>query len=316
MTLLLALILTLVSVASAAAQGRLKVILDTDIGGDIDDAWALGMTLSEERFELLGVTVSDGDTATRAKVACKILHLVGRSELPVAVGRQTKGDPNHINYQFGWAEDFTAKKPIAQSAADFIVEVARKFPGEVTLMAVGPLQNVADALRKEPKLGQLLKRVVLMSGNIHSSEWGPAPRPEWNVVAATKDSQVVYGAGLPLTIVPLDSTTYVEMVHDEREKVRKHRTPLTQALEGLYRLWLPHPNWQMTLHDQLAIGETAAPGQFFAKLETLKLIVDDEGYTRIDEKRGKPVTVCFWPKRDEFMKYYVDLLTKQRLNSR
>lgn len=301
--------------ASAQPAARMKVILDTDIGGDIDDAWALAMTLAEERFELVGVTVGDGDTPARAKIACKILHLVGRSDVPVAVGRQTPVPDNRFDYQFTWAEDFTAKKPIAQSAADFIVATAKKYPGEITLMAVGPLQNVADALRKEPKLGQYLKRVVLMSGNIHSSEWSPAPRPEWNVVAATQDSQVVYGAGLPLTIVPLDSTTYVEMAHEEREKVRKHRTPLTHALESLYRLWLPHPNWQMTLHDQLAIGETAAPDRFFGKKETLKLVVDNEGYTRIDPERGKPVTVCFWPKRDEFMKYYIGLLTTQRFNA-
>jgi hypothetical protein len=69
----------------------------------------------------------------------------------------------------------------------------------------------------------------------------------------------------------------------------------------------------MTLHDQLAVAETASPGTFFAKRETLPIVVDNEGYTRIDRERGKPVTVCLEPKRDEFMKYYLDELTNQRL---
>jgi hypothetical protein len=69
----------------------------------------------------------------------------------------------------------------------------------------------------------------------------------------------------------------------------------------------------MTLHDQLAVAETARRGAFFSKRETLPLVVDNDGYTRIDRERGKPVTVCLEPKRDEFMTYYLDELTNQRL---
>src|SRR5262249_56599765 len=112
-------------------------------------------------------------------------------------------------------------------------------PGQVTLVAVGPLQNVADALRKEPGLGRLLKRVVLMSGCVYGSKWGLIA--EWNVVSATKDAQLVYGAGLPLTIVPLDSTTLVQLGDDERERLQKYKSPLTTALEALYRLWPRKP---------------------------------------------------------------------------
>ena len=89
--------------------------------------------------------------------------------------------------------------------------MAKKYPGELVLLAVGPLQNVADALRLDPQLGKYLKRVVLMSGNIYGRAGGEKVIPEWNVVVATQDSQLVYGAGLPLTIVPLDSTTHVKL---------------------------------------------------------------------------------------------------------
>ena len=296
--------------AGAADSAKMKIILDTDIGGDIDDAWALGFVVSHAEFDPLGITICDGNTPARAKVACKLLHLTGRSQIPVAVGRKTHDGKD---YQFAWAENFEALKPIGQPAADFIIQTAKKHPGEVTLLAVGPLQNVADALRQEPGLAKLFKRVVLMSGNVYSSAWKKEPMAEWNVVAATQDSQVVYAAGLPLTIVPLDSTTLVQLKDEEREQVRKHDSPLTRSLECLYRLWLDSPSSRMTLHDQLAVAETASPGTFFAKQETLPLIVDDKGFTRIDRDKGKPVIVCLQPKRDAFMEFYVGKLTSQRL---
>jgi len=290
----------------------MKVVLDTDIGTDIDDAWALAFILAHPEFDLVGVTITDGDTAARAKVACKLLHLTGRDDVPVAVGRATKVPPDRIDHQFEWAEDFTAKKAVAQPAADFLVETARAKPGEVTLVAVGPLQNVADALRKDPGIATLWKRAVFMSGCIYGTATNKKPIPEWNVVSATADAQLVYAAGLPLTIVPLDSTTHVQLRDEERERLRSRPTPLTTALESLYRLWLDSPMTRMTLHDQLAVAETASPGTFFLDEKTLPIRVDDDGYTRIDA-RGKPVKICLQPKRDEFLDYYLNGLLKQRL---
>jgi purine nucleosidase len=288
-----------------------KIILDTDIGDDIDDAWALAFVISYQGFTPLGVTISHGNTPERAKIACKLLHIVKRDDIPVFVGRKTN---NKIFQQYTWAEDFTARRPAKKSAADFIVETVKRYPGEVTLLAVGPLQNIADALRKEPNLGKYVKRVVLMSGCVYGASFSPGkPVAEWNVYQSTADAQLVYGAGLPLTIVPLDATTKVQLSDQERKRVSDYDSPLTYALECLYRLWLTGPTQRMTLHDQLAVTETTRPGAFFARQETLPLIVDEQGYTRIDRERGKPVTVCLEPKRDEFMQYYLDQLTSQRL---
>ncbi|MCI0422677.1 MAG: nucleoside hydrolase [Acidobacteria bacterium] len=300
-----------ITVYGLAQEGRMKVILDLDIGDDIDDAWALAFVISHKNFETLGITTAHGKTPARAKVACKMLHMTGRRNIPVFVGRQT--EQKQYSHQYTWAEDFEALKPQKKSAADFIVETAKRYPGQVTLLAVGPLENVADALRKEPQLGKHLKRVVLMSGCIYGSARSPSVVAEYNVRAAIADAQTVYSAGLPLTIVPLDSTTLVRLSDEEREQLRKHDSPLTYALESLYRLWLSSPQSRMTLHDQLAVAETASPKRFFGKLETLPLVVDEKGFTRIDEKLGKPVTVCLEPKRDEFMGYYISELLQQRL---
>jgi len=295
--------------AAPAQRAPVRIILDTDIGTDIDDAWALGLAMTSPEFELLAVTIADGDTAARARVACKLLHTADRGGVPVAVGRPTL-PPKGIDYQLAWAEDFTAKRPVTQPAAQLIVDTVRRFPNEVTLVAVGPLQNVADALGLEPRLPKLVKRVVLMSGSIRGSAWNPAPVPEWNVVRATDDAQLVYAAGFPLTTVPLDSTSYVQLKDEERERLRARASPLTRSLETLYRLWLDGPSRRMTLHDQLAVAETARPGEFFGRCDTLRLRVDDEGFTRIDEARGRPATVCFEPRRDAFMRYYLEGLMR------
>ena len=224
-------IAALLSLLLAAPVGRTPVLLDTDIGTDIDDAWALAYTLTRDDFDLTAVTITDGDTPARARVAAKVLFLTGRKDVPVAVGRRTPVPPDRIDFQFQWAEDFTASSPTATPAADEIVAQARKHPGELVLMAVGPLQNVADALRKEPRLPQLVKRLVLMSGCVYGSKWGLVA--EWNVKQAVDDARLVYAASFPLTIVPLDSTSKVVLAQAERERLRKHQSPLTTAIEAL-----------------------------------------------------------------------------------
>ena len=96
--------------AAPVQRAPVRIILDTDIGTDIDDAWALGLAMTSLEFELLAVTIADGDTAARARVACKLLHTADRGGVPVAVGRPTP-PPEGIDYQFAWAEDFAAKRP-------------------------------------------------------------------------------------------------------------------------------------------------------------------------------------------------------------
>ena len=293
-------------IAAAGVQpDKARVLLDTDIGDDIDDAWALAFVVSYQRFAPLGVTITHGNTPARAKIACKFLHVTNRDDIPVHVGRKTN---DKVFPQYSWAEDFTAKQPARKSAADFIVETVRRYPGEVTLVAVGPLQNIADALRKEPDLPKYVKRVVLMSGCVYGTSYSPDKAiREWNVYQSTADSQLVYAAGLPLTIVPLDSTTHVRLSDAERKRTADHVSRQAYALECLYRLWLTSPTDRMTLHDQLAVAEAAQPGEFFGRSETLPLIVDEQGFTRIDREHGKPVTVCLEPRRDQFMEFFLSV---------
>jgi inosine-uridine nucleoside N-ribohydrolase len=218
---------------------------------------------------------------------------------------------DRIDYQFTWAEDFTAYKPVAIPAVEFLADIIRRNPGQVTLIAVGPLQNVGDLVRLHPDVVPLVKRVVLMSGSIGPNAWSSAAMAEWNVKLAIPEAQAVYSAAWPVTIVPLDSTTYVRLEDHERDTLRKAGTPLVVALEALLRLWSDRPDSRMTLHDQMALAEAQHPGRFFGRCEAMPLRVDGEGYLRVDKAAGRPVSVCLEPKRAEFMSHYLAQLASK-----
>jgi inosine-uridine nucleoside N-ribohydrolase len=298
--------------APSAQEPRMKVVLDTDIGTDIDDAWALGYALKSPSFELLGVTVTDADTPQRARLACKLLHRLGRTDVPVAVGRKTPVvPPDRVDYQFTWAEDFQTYKPVETPAVEFLADIIHRNPGQITLIAVGPLQNIGDLVRLHPDVIHLVKRVVLMSGSIGQNAWSSTAVPEWNVKLAIPEAKAVYSADWPLTTVPLDSTTYMRLEDQERETLRKTGAPLVIALEALLRLWTSGPASRMTLHDQMALAEAQHPGRFFGRCDPLSIRVDDEGYTRVDKMAGRSVNVCLEPKRNEFMTHYLAQLSSR-----
>ncbi len=182
-------LLTMTAVAPAGQRARTPVVLDTDIGTDIDDAWALGYVLKSPSLELLGVTIGDGDTASRARLACKLLQRLGRTDVPVAVGRPTPAVPaNRVDYQFAWAEDFRDYAPVATPAVEFLADLVRRHPNQITLVAVGPLHNVGDLVRLRPDVVPLVKRVVLMSGSIGANAFSAAAVPEWNVKLAIPEA--------------------------------------------------------------------------------------------------------------------------------
>ncbi len=138
------------------------VILDTDIGDDIDDAFALALVLQSPELKLLGVTTAFGDTALRARLVDRYLTAVGRGDVPIAAGVTTPA--KNVFTQRVYAE----RGPQMQFAdgVDFLLGQIRAHPGEITLIAIGPLTNVQAAIARDPETFKQLKRVVLMGGSI------------------------------------------------------------------------------------------------------------------------------------------------------
>src|SRR5579864_7927636 len=236
----LGLFLCLLCVGSWAQSGQQKIIIDTDIGDDVDDAFALAFAVRSPEFQILGVTTTFGDTETRAKIADHFLAEVGRTDIPVLAGRPTA--TNNPMSQRHYADDSRYTKSSHSDGVDFMLDQIRKYPGEITLIAIGPLMNVGAAIDKDPATFRKLKRIVLMGGSIRRGYgdlgYTPPvpPMREWNILNDVSSAQKLFAAGVPLFVMPLDSTQ-LKLDEVKRAWLFSRGTPITDALAILYHLW-------------------------------------------------------------------------------
>ena len=226
-----------VGIPIAQNTEKMKIIFDTDLAGDIDDAFAHALVQVSPEFEVLGITIADGPTELRARVSCRMLYECGQEHIPVAVGRQTRKGSSHPA-QLNWGEGFGKLKPVNQSAADFIINNLRKYPGQVTIISVGPVTNLGDVIDRDPEAWKMVKEVYSMFGSFYVGYNGdPVPHPEWNVRADVESAQKFMTSGVPITLAGLDVTGTVKFVSERRLHVSMRSSPLTDAVSGLYTLW-------------------------------------------------------------------------------
>jgi purine nucleosidase len=316
-----AVIFFMLTISMMASTGeKQKIILDCDLGGDIDDAFAVALVLTSPEFDLLGLVMDHGNTPKRARIACRMLYETGMEHIPVVVGRHTPGVVGKDSvlagdsHQFVWGDGFDKVKPIKKSAADFIIENLRKYPGEVILFTVGPVPNMQDVLQKDPEALKLAKRVVSMFGSFYMGYGtGSPPTPEWNVRADIKAAQLFVQSGAHITYAGLDITTFVKLNEAYRSRIFLRQSPLTNALSGLYTLWgfesyaQPDP----TLFDVVAVGMVLWPELFTVR--KVHVVVDDQGYTRIDPDKAPNGKIGVTIEMDEFLKRVVERYIKQNL---
>ena len=184
-----------------------KIILDTDIGDDIDDAFALSFGLGSPEFDLLGVTVVYGDVETRARIARRMLRLCGREDIPVRAGFER---PLGFDWHPGTAPEQCSQReavaddpePLDRSAgaAEFVAATARRHPGQVHVLTIGAMTNVAAALRMDPSVAKTLAGVVSLAGYAPPRQG----RPEWNVRYDPQAAQTIARSGVPWTAVGAD----------------------------------------------------------------------------------------------------------------
>ena len=156
--------------ALAEPPARVPVLVDTDIGADIDDAFALGLVLASPEFDLRGVTTVGAGAEDRAWIVCRFLRHAGAGDVPVAFGRPPQpesGIGGQIQYRRHPAVVFgRAGKPVAESAVELMYRKLKEDPGRVTLIALGPLTNVARLLKEHPDARPWIKRLVVMGGSV------------------------------------------------------------------------------------------------------------------------------------------------------
>lgn len=280
-----------------------KVILDTDIADDIDDAYALALLATTPGVKLLGVTTTFGETGKRAQVAAKLLAALGRSDVWVYAGRKgTSG----IGRQYEWARSFRSPALRSEDAAAFLRAQIDRAPGQITLIGIGPLMNLGDLLTRYPEVKPKIRRIVLMGGAVYVGYNGQAPAaPEWNINRDPAAARVVFTSGVPLVMAGLEVTTMLQLDAERQKRLFADGTPGTDALAALTNLWggkIP------TLFDVAAVAY--ALGHSFCDEERDHVVVEDSGLTRITD--GSPnVTVLIHPHPDQFLDWYVSTLRTQ-----
>ncbi|PYX01861.1 MAG: nucleoside hydrolase [Acidobacteria bacterium] len=294
-----------------AANSRQKIILDTDIGGDIDDAFALAFVLASSEFEVLGITTAWGDTQLRARLVDRMLCETGMSNIPVMAGIPAEQAGGQLS-QARWAEAFPKPSKPYGSGVDFILEQIRRYPNEITLLAIAPMSNVGALIERDPETFKKLKRVVIMGGSIYRG-YGDlgylpnrGPDPEYNIKSDVPSARRLFASAVPLFVMPLDSTQ-LKLDEVKREVIFQQITPLTDALTLLYHLW---GQQTPTLFDPVAVAFTMRPD--VCPTKPMHIDIDDKGYTR--PGAGSPnVQVCLNSKSDEFFDLFMSRLLNQKL---
>ncbi|RMF80423.1 MAG: nucleoside hydrolase [Chloroflexi bacterium] len=264
----------------------IRVILDTDIGTDVDDCLALALLLNSPEANLEAVTCVYGDVALRARIALKLLQLRGVDDVPVMTGA---GDPLLKMDEIYWdghegdgiLESGDEKlAPADEFAPDAIIRRVMDNPGEIHLIAIAPLTNIALAMSKEPRLAQNLAHLTIMGGVARGITRLDLPVAEHNILCDPEAARIVFASGAPITLIPLDITTQVRIDSAGVARIKAHDSAFHQAVAGQVERY---PRYQKkgytNTHDPLAVASVIMPD--VVTLQPVHIAVETAGHHSI-----------------------------------
>jgi inosine-uridine nucleoside N-ribohydrolase len=291
------------SAAAGPDAAPTKVIIDTDIGDDIDDAFAIALALSSQHVQVLGITTAYGDTALRARLVERFLTETGHASVPVFAGPAT-ADENGFS-QRRYAEQFPARQ--WPDGVSFVLDQIRKYPGQVTLICIAPLSSVGAMIDRDPATFRKLQRIAMMGGSIRRG-YGDlgflpdhGPSPEYNILMDIPAAKKLFASGVPIFMMPLDST---QLKLDEvlRGQLFSQGTPVTDNLALLYQQWTNATQYPTpTLFDAMAVADVLDPS--LCPTTPMHIVVDDHGYTRATPGTAN-AHVCLDSDSDRFFHFY------------
>ncbi|MBT4683445.1 MAG: nucleoside hydrolase [Chloroflexi bacterium] len=297
---------------------KIPVIVETDIGSDMDDMWALIMMLKSPEFDIKLIVSGTGDTYTRTKLIAKTLELAGRTDIEVGVGIPLE----YIKLpQSPWVEDYDLDQYPGKVHTDGVgamVDMIMEYPEEMTLLCLGPLPNIAAALNREPRIAEK-SRFVGMFGSIRKGYMGaPDPISTFNIGRYAYSAQKVFTAPWDMTVTPTDTCSVIRLTGEKYYKVRDCESPLIQALIENYRIWkksdeladfykdLDTEEESSILFDTVAVY--LAFSDEWLKMEKLGLRVTADGFTKIDDTAKVINCAMEWKDQDAFEDFLVDRL--------
>ncbi|MGQ9514088.1 MAG: nucleoside hydrolase [Thermoproteota archaeon] len=302
------------------SRKKVPVILDTDIGEDIDDTWALAMLLKSPELDVKLVVTDTGNTVYRAKIVAKMLEIAGRTDIPVGIGLQFN---EKLGRQSKWVEGYDLSAypgDVYDDGVGALIDTILDSPEIITLICIGPVPNIAKALEREPLIAKNA-RFVGMQGCLRKSPpgyggGGGGVVAEYNVAADPKSCQKVFAAPWDVKITPLDTCGFVKLTGNKYQAVRECGEPLVQALMENYKIWLKSgtEGWKEEFEARSSIlFDTVAVYLSFSDellvMESLGIRVTDDGYTVIDDKAKVISCATRWKDLNAFENLLVKRLT-------
>lgn len=277
----------------------IPVILDTDIGTDVDDALALALAVHSPEIDILAVTTVGVDVRLRGRIARKLLRGLGRDEIPVAAGCDRRLDgkeykPMPISGARGFIDNEQDGLPLQeQHAVDFILGLLEAANTKITLVLIGPVTNAAMALKRCSQIKEKIERFVVMGGSIYPEDilkregwlkWMPGffkASMEFNLNADPAAAEVILNSGIPILLVPAEITFRTYLTEQERDQIRQSTVPQGAELNWMCdefqamlskitaRMPIDRRFAQVYLHDPLSVA--AAFTQDFVTVEAFHL---------------------------------------------
>jgi len=289
---------------------RLPVILDTDIGDDIDDTWALVALLRSPELDLKLVTTTFGKAVYRAEIAAGILTIAGRTDVPIGLGG---GGREGTGGQAAWA----GKMPLAaykgrihQDGVKALIDLVRSSPRPLTIISIGPSTTLAEALARDPGIADKAF-FVGMQGSVHKGYDGGPVSPEWNVKGDVPAAQRALSAPWKRTLItPLDTCGLVRLKGGRFASLARSADLLVAALMENYRLWakkaaLADLAESSVLFDTVAVFLALPSRPDFLSFEDLPIAVDDQGFTRVDPSGRRMSAATAWKDLDGYADWLI-----------
>jgi purine nucleosidase len=248
-----------------------RIILDTDPG--IDDSLAILLALASPEISLEGLSVVHGNSSTAQGTinALSVLELAKASHIPVYQGCDLPlvqpsllAAETHGEQGIGYAKlPAPQTQPQAQKGSDFLIEKIMSAPGEITLVAIGPLTNVALAIRQEPRIVKNVKEVFIMGGAMRH-EGNTTPLAEFNTYVDPHAAHIVFHSGMPITLTPLDVTYECIFLKEDLNRLLKINSPITKFVSDATRFYMEfHDEYQKidgcVINDPMTMALTFMP---------------------------------------------------------
>lgn len=294
-----------------------RIIIDTDVGTDVDDAIAITLALKSPELKVEGITTVYGNTILRSQIVLKLLKLMSIDDVPVAAGIER---PLLREREIWWpghegkgilSDEDRDLRPIDKHAIDFLIEKIMKNPGEITLVTIGPLTNIAAAIIKEPKIIENLKEIVMMGGVARIFDNAPElPYIEHNIKCDPEAAAVVFNSKIPITMVGLDVTLKVPIDRSHLQKIRNVGTKLNNTLARLIEIWWDFLKSDSScMHDPLALSYCIKPE--FLETINCKVIVETQGkhtvgQTIVIPDESSNIKVAYGVDNEKFIEFLMD----------